>query len=393
MTTARRGRRLTDGKNGIPADWPTRVVREDPNREGLLYAGTEFGMFISFDNGAHWQPFQLNLPATPITDIRVYQKNLIVSTQGRSIWMLDNLTALHQLAPQVMPTSPYLFKPRDGYRTRVNPDRLGPMVEYFLPAAPTGPVVMEILDAKGAPVNRYSSDAAAPAAGGGRGGRGGGGGAGGAGAGAAGVAPPPADPDAPPPVGGRGGGGGAAARVTKVEGMNRFVWDVRHSTGLGAPPGSYQARLTVDGKTFTQPFTVLIDPLLAEEGLTTADIQGQFDHNTRMRALSAAVTQAVTRVRAAQASLKGATGADAEKLKRVDAVAAKLLTESVRYGKPGLQAHISYLAGMTTGADQKVGKDALDRYAVLKKELDAIVAELDALNVGRAFRPGEVRRP
>jgi len=144
-------------------------------------------------------------------------------------------------------------------------------------------------------------------------------------------------------------------------------------------PGSYQARLTVDGKTLTQSFTVLLDPLLAAEGLTAADIQGQFDHNTKMRQLSADVTQVVTRVRNAQTQLKGATGADAEKAKKVDAIAAKLLTEPVRYGKPGLQAHISYLAGMTSGADQKVGKDALDRYAVLRKELDAIVAELDSL--------------
>ena len=371
--------RLTDGKNGIPADWPTRVVREDPDREGLLYAGTEFGMFISFDNGAHWQSFQLNLPATPITDIKVYQKNLIVSTQGRSIWMIDNVTALHQLAPAVLPTNAYLFKPRDGYRTRVNPDRLGPMIEYYLPAAPTGPVVMEILDAKGAAVNRYSSDAAPAAGGGGRGGGGRAGGAGGAGAGGGGGAGAAAvDPDAAPVGGGRGGGG-VTPRVTKTEGMNRFVWDVRHQTGLGMAPGSYQARLTVDGKTLTQPFTVLLDPLLAAEGLTAADIQGQFDHNTKMRQLSADVTQVVTRVRNAQTQLKGATGADADKAKKVDAIAAKLLTEPVRYGKPGLQAHISYLAGMTSGADQKVGKDALDRYAVLRKELDAIVAELDSL--------------
>jgi hypothetical protein len=368
--------RLTDGKNGIPADWPARVVREDPDREGLLYAGTEFGMFISFDNGGHWQSFQLNLPATPITDIKVYQKNLIVSTQGRAIWMIDNVTALHQLSPSVLPTNAYLFKPRDGYRTRVNPDRLGPMIEYYLPAVPTGPVVMEILDAKGAAVNRYTSDATPPAAGGGRGGRAGG--AGGAGAGGGGDPAVAADPDAAPAGGGRGGGG-AAPRVTKAEGMNRFVWDVRHQTGLGMAPGAYQARLTVDGKTFTQPFTVLLDPLLASEGLTAADIQGQFDHNTKMRQLNTDVNQVVTRVRNAQTQLKSAAGADAEKAKKVDAIAAKLLTEPVRYGKPGLQAHISYLAGMTTGADQKVGKDALDRYAVLRKELDAIVVELDAL--------------
>src|SRR5579883_3208630 len=92
--------RLTDGHNGIAADEPTRVVREDPDRAGLLYAGTEFGMYISYDNGAQWQSFQLNLPATPVTDIRIAHKDLILSTQGRGFWILDNLTLLHQL-PQV----------------------------------------------------------------------------------------------------------------------------------------------------------------------------------------------------------------------------------------------------------------------------------------------------
>ena len=124
--------RLTDGKNGIPADWPTRVVREDPDREGLLYAGTEFGMFISFDNGAHWQSFQLNLPNVPVSDIKVHHKDLIVSTQGRAIWILDNLTSLHQLSSQMKTSEIYLFKPRDGYRTRVSPAVLGPVVEYYL---------------------------------------------------------------------------------------------------------------------------------------------------------------------------------------------------------------------------------------------------------------------
>ena len=130
--------RLTDGKNGIPADWPTRVVREDPDREGLLYAGTEFGMFISFDNGAHWQSFQLNLPNVPITDIKVHRKDLVVSTQGRAIWILDNLSSLHQVNAQVTTAKPYMYKPRDGYRTRVSPNVLGPMFEYFLPAEPAG---------------------------------------------------------------------------------------------------------------------------------------------------------------------------------------------------------------------------------------------------------------
>ena len=141
--------RLTDGKNGIPADWPTRVVREDPAREGLLYAGTEFGMFISFDNGAHWQPFQLNLPNVPISDIKVHRNDLIVSTQGRALWILDNVTSLHQLSSQSSTSEVRLFKPRDGYRTRANPNNLGPVIEYYLPQAPAGPVMVEVLDSKG----------------------------------------------------------------------------------------------------------------------------------------------------------------------------------------------------------------------------------------------------
>jgi photosystem II stability/assembly factor-like uncharacterized protein len=364
--------RLTTGKNGIPADWPTRVVREDPDREGLLYAGTEFGMFISFDNGANWQPFQLNMPNVPITDIKVHRKDLIVSTQGRALWILDNVSSLHQIDAQNTASTVRLYTPRDGYRTRAGAQYVGPTIEYYLPSAPAGTVTIDILDSTGAVVNSFNSNA--PAAGGGRGGRGGrGGGApagGGAGAGAQ-------DPEEAMMEGRTGRGGGApASRVTKSAGVNRFVWNVQHQSGLGAPPDSYQARLTVDGKTLTQPFKVLIDPRLAAEGLTAADIKEQFEHNLKMRAMVAEVNQLVGRVRDAQTKLR-AGDPNSALLKGVDAVAAKLLTEPVRYGKPGLQAHISYLAGMTTGADMKIGRDAIARHAVLRKELDAVRAEVD----------------
>jgi photosystem II stability/assembly factor-like uncharacterized protein len=365
--------RLTDGKNGIPADWPTRVVREDPDREGLLYAGTEFGMFISFDNGAHWQTFQLNLPNVPVTDIKVYRKDLIVSTQGRAFWILDNISLLHQLTPQIIPSLAHLFKPRDGYRTRVGANLLGPMIEYFLPSEPAGPVTVDILDPAGNRVNTYNSSAPAPTAGGG--GRRGGGGAG---AGAA-----VDDPDVAM-MQGRGGRGGAPpSRVTKNAGLNRFVWNVQHQSGLAMPPGPYQVRLTLDTMSLLQPFQLLIDPRLAAEGVTAADLKEQFDHNLRMRELVVSVSQTVARVREAQTKLRGATGAEAETAKRVEAIAAKLLTEPVRYGKPGLQEHITYLARMTAGVDQKIGRDAIARYAVLKKELDVVRAELD-----KVLRPG-----
>jgi photosystem II stability/assembly factor-like uncharacterized protein len=385
--------RLTDGKNGIPADWPTRVVREDPTREGLLYAGTEFGLFISFDNGGHWQPFQLNMPRVPITDIKIHHGDLVVSTQGRAFWMLDNISSIQQ-APTAAQggifSSAHLYKPRESYRTRVSPNLYGPMIDYYLPSVPAGPVTIDVLDAKNAVVSSYTSDAAAggPAAGG-RGGRGGAGraaGAGGAGANAAGGDAPQlaADPEAAGGGGGfgRGRGAGVTSRVTKTVGFNRVLWDMRDkASGQTLPPGVYTVKLTVDGVAQTQPFTVLIDPIEAEDGLAPADLVEQFEHNLKMRDLVASVGETLTRVRTARAALANATGADADKAKRIEAIYESIVNtpEGVRYNKPGLQEHITYLASMTTRVDQKIGRDAIERYQVLKKQLDDIRAELDRL--------------
>jgi hypothetical protein len=138
-------------------------------------------------------------------------------------------------------------------------------------------------------------------------------------------------------------------------------------------------RLKVGDVTLTQPMTVLIDPRIAADGITVADLQEQFDHNTRMRQLSADVTQVVTRVRTARSQLANATGADVDKKNKIEAIYEQLVNtpEGVRYNKPGLQSHVTYLAGMTTGVDQKVGRDAVERYNVLKKQLDDIKLELD----------------
>ena len=368
--------RMTTGHNGIPADWPTRVVREDPDRQGLLYAGTEFGMFISFDNGSHWQPFQLNLPNVPITDIKVHRKDLVVSTQGRAIWILDNLTSLHQFSTQTKASEVTLFKPRDGYRTRVGPTVLGPVVDYYLPSASTRAVVIEVLDARGNVVNSYNSETPVL-----RPGRGGAGGASMPGVGTAGPESQP-DPDAAPLR-----RGAPAPRVTKTAGLNRFAWDVRNQQGVIVPPGQYQVRLKTGNTNLTQPFTVLIDPRVAADGVTLADLQEQFEHNVRMRELVSGVNQLVTLVRQAQSKLGEA---DANTVSRVNALAAKLLTEPVRYGKPGLQAHITYLAGMTANVDQKIGRDAIERYAVLKKELDALRIEADQVLGSNSSTTGAV---
>jgi len=152
---------------------------------------------------------------------------------------------------------------------------------------------------------------------------------------------------------------------------------VRNKEGVIVTPGKYQARLKIGSNTLTEGFNVLIDPRVAEEGITLADLQEQFEHNMRMRELVTNVNQLVARVRDAQTKMRSAATVDNDMAAKVSALAAKLLTEPIRYSKPGLQAHITYLASMTANVDQKIGRDAIERYAVLKKELDQLRAEVD----------------
>jgi hypothetical protein len=314
-------------------------------------------MFISFDNGRHWQPFQQNLPNVPVTDIKIHHNDLIVSTQGRAFWIMDNISSLRELSSQISSSQPHLFKPRDGYRTRTGPANLGPQIDYYLPASNT-PVTIEIVDAKGAVVNSYSSETATPDRP------------------ARGDAGQPDDPDAAP-AGRRFGP--PPPRVTKNAGMNRVVWDLRNKDGVTLPPGPYQARVKFGEATQTQSFNLLIDPRIAADGVTVADLQEQYEHNMRMRALVNGINRLVARVREAQNKAPAVANGDGDTSARLKAIAAKLFTEPVRYGKPGLQAHITYLASMTANVDQKIGRDAIERYAVLKKEFDAVSTEVDQL--------------
>ena len=191
------------------------------------------------------------------------------------------------------------------------------------------------------------------------------------GVGGAGPESQPEDPDAPSPR----RFGGPPPRPSKHAGLNRFVWDIRHQAGVTVPPGQYQARLKVGDKTLSESFVVMIDPRVAEDGITIADLQEQYEHNMRMREMVTGVNQLVARVRQAQ-NRSSSPSIDPN---RLSAIAARLLTEPVRYGKPGLQAHITYLAGMTANVDQKIGRDAIERYEVLKKELDAVRVEVEQL--------------
>jgi hypothetical protein len=180
-----------------------------------------------------------------------------------------------------------------------------------------------------------------------------------------------------------------APRVSKTPGMNRFVWDLSYpgprdpatgQPGTGGPtavPGRYQVRLTAGGYTETQPLVLREEPRITKDGVTLADLRDQFEHNLRVRDLVSDANRAVYRVREARNRLRDAGGAAADTLQRVRAIEAKLVTPPIRYSKPELQAHITYLYSLTTQADQRVGRDAKQRYTELRKELDAIVAELN----------------
>jgi photosystem II stability/assembly factor-like uncharacterized protein len=359
--------RLTDGTNGIPADQPTRVVREDPVRPGLLYAGTEFGMFISFDDGVHWRSFQLNMPVTPITDFRVHRQDLVISTQGRAFWILDDLTPLQQMNDAAAAKGSLLFKPREAiryrYRTGFGGEEsarevtestpqyppAGAMLDYWLASA--GSTRLEILDPKGAVIRSFSSDSARDSSYVAQG----------------------------------------TARIPARAGLNRFVWDMtypgpwtpaagrggRGGAGPMAPPGTYSVRVSANGATTTQPLVLRADPRVTRDGVTQPVLEAQFAHNIRTRDLVSDANRTAEALRAAHARL-GADNAG------VRALEAEFFTPPVRYSRPGLQSHITYLYSMTLGADQAVGQDAIQRYADLRKTLDAFNEKLRKLGGGSA---------
>ena len=271
--------------SGLPDDAPVDTVREDPVRKGLLFAGTETEVWLSFDDGDHWQSLQLNLPHTSMRDLWVHNDDLIVATHGRSFWILDDISPLRQLAPAIANAesrAPHLFTPAPAWRVRhdtytdtplpadepagENPPQ-GAIIDYLLPTSTVGPVMLEILDGQGKLVRRYSS-ADKPE-----------------------QAREELDRELIPLYWLR------PPRTLSVDaGMHRWVWDLRfpppnsttheypiaavpHNTprnprGPLVPPGKYSVRLISDGRTSTAELTVKIDPRVKA---SPADLQKQFD--------------------------------------------------------------------------------------------------------------------
>jgi hypothetical protein len=430
---------LTDGANGIPADQPMHVVREDPEQEGLLYAGTLQGAFVSFDQGRHWQTLQQNLPATPVTDFKVHHGDLLASTMGRSFWIMDDVAPLRQIAASVMkttrprptdnpngqvgrvdriknsefriqnswhefhipnskflispsaadavlasmqpttavaakPVAPrpaikpfdgsnvFLFTPSPTYRTRYvamsgRPDvpeypPVGARIDYYLPSPP-GELRLDILDAAGKVVRSFSSVTAAR--GGGRG-------------------------------GGRRAGNIMSTLPTKT-GMNRFVWDLRYPGGPPASggdteggasggsgplvaPGAFKARLTAGAVTRTEPLVVKIDPRVAKDGVTVADLAEQTTFALRLRDLAADARQLAQRVRQALDARRG----DQAKLQ---SFWERLTTKSGPYEDQMFIDQVSNIGREVNQADQKVGASAYERLNDLMKEWTTLKPEAE----------------
>jgi len=306
--TRDRGKSWQSIAAGLPTDAPVNSVREDPQRRGLLFAATESAVWVSFDEGDHWESLQLNLPHTSMRDLWIHENDLILATHGRSIWILDDITRLRQL-PQGPLREAVLFRPGAAYRTHrstwsdtpIPPDEpladnppAGAVLEFFLPRDARGPLVLEVLDSSGALVRRFRSD------------------------------------DAPEP------GAEELARELIPQywirppqalpargGMHRWVWDlhytapvsathgypisaVPHATprqpqGPLAPPGNYRVRLTFDGQRLEAPLTLKPDPRVTAGPEALAQ---QLEVATRLAGLLTQSSQVLLTARSENAQLK-----------------------------------------------------------------------------------------
>jgi photosystem II stability/assembly factor-like uncharacterized protein len=248
--------------NGIPNEHFTRVLRADTKRQGLLYAGTEYGMYISFNDGANWQPFQLNLPIVPITDLTLKNDNLIAATQGRSFWIIDDISPLHQMTTETAQSDVFLYKPTTSYRfgpvLRSNEPPKGAgqnhpggvTIHFYLKNKPdtSAAATLEILENSGKLIHKYASNAKEK-----------------------------------------------SDKLDLKQGMNRFVWNMRYDDaskfdglimwsgsvrGPMAVPGMYKARLTYKGQTQEVPFEIKPDP---RSKVTPAELQAQFQFLSEIR--------------------------------------------------------------------------------------------------------------
>ncbi len=350
--------------SGIPNDAFTRVVREDPNRKGFLYAGTETGLYYSANDGETWQSLQLNLPIVPIADLAIHkrEKDLVVATHGRAFYVLDNLPMLYDLAA-AQKADFYLFKPKDTYRTAggggfplgatatagANPPN-GVVVNYYLKDKPTKEIALEFLDASGKTVRKFTKRIEANASG--------------------------AEAESAPA--GRGGGGGDPSIPTE-NGVNTFVWNYRYPNATTIPglilwggslagqrivPGNYQVRLSVDGKAVsTESFALKADPRLAT---TQEDFAKQFDLMSKINTKISETHNAILEIRDVKKQLEDLTG-------RMKSPDQKDLVDKAK----DISKQLTAVEEELNQTKIKSGQDALNYPIKLNNKLAALGASVD----------------
>ncbi len=357
---------LTDGTNGIPEDHFVRSVAEDNDVKGLLYAGTEFGIYVSFNDGKNWQPLQLNLPNVPITDMEVHEKDLVISTQGRSFWVLDNLSPLHGAAGQDM-SEPALYDVKDSYRTSVFNNN--PVFNYYLPEIDTAATYrLEILGPNQQTILTYSSDA---------------------------------DKD-------------KQERSLKFKkGHGQLSWNLRHpgpqlvpdlvamvirpnTPGPWAVPGNYQVRLTAGDWSQTKPFRVLSDPRWKD--VSQADYESQYDMAVEMIGMIDESHQIIKNLRAIRGQVTtisklgkqaGYPKSIAEAVTKLDvkltAVEDKVIQNKAKSSQDAINYprvftnHIGRLYGVLANAHARPTGGVIERYEDLKVEYKGITDEYQEL--------------
>jgi photosystem II stability/assembly factor-like uncharacterized protein len=370
---------------GIPdTDFP-RVVREDTKRRGLLYVGTEHGIYVSFNDGISWQSLKLNLPTTPVHGIISEERDLVIGTHGRGFYILDNIGVLRQATSDLTGNTLHLFEPLNPLRGR---DRTVTFDYYLREEAPE--VKIEFLDASGAVLRSFTGTNKAPAA----------------------------------PAGGGGGGpfGGAPPRVNTAKGINRFSWDMRYegatvfpgmimwaaqpARGPAAPTGRYTVRVTAHGDTRSRAFTIGLDPRLMAAGISEADLDAQFKLSMQVRDRVSDANQAVIDIRAIREQInqrlqKVSARRKDEVQKLADAVLIPLTAvEEEAYqvrNRSGqdplnypikLNNKIAALAGVIESADNKPTDQSVEVFnelsaaleAELQKMRDTLAKQLPALN-------------
>ena len=352
---------LTNGNNGIPNNYPVRIMREDPEVEGLLYAGTEFGLYISLDDGKTWKSFQQNLPITPVTDIKIFRKDLMISTMGRSFWILDNISPLHQLS-QAKKSIVFLYKPVDTHRYHYSgtpktnvPYYPAPsvIIDYYLKSTPAGDIRIDILSDNRV-VRTFSSFTRNDTS----------------------------------KAEGKNMATGFVkndlkADLEKSDGAHRIRWDMLHEGpwdkdpskskkgGPLAKPGIYEVRMEVDGQNFVQSFKILPDPRLLGK-VTNNDMAAQETLALQVRDLEDSAKRIANKVLAQRKGLslmmkaKKTSDSQIELDKQLSKLEEELVTKEGPYQKPMLIDQLNYLKSLLDQADQRPGKDVYDRYDELK---------------------------